>query len=270
MHSLTQLSRIYLAHFKLSWLKQMQYRTETLIWLVSQVLEPVILLIVWTTVARQQGGAIDGIALSTLVTYFLAELLVTSITSSAIMWEYEYRVQNGTLSQMLLRPLHPIHADFAECLANKALTALIILPTLVGLALIFHPVLHITLWSGVAFLLALCIAFVLRFLIEWVLALAAFWTTRITAVNALYFSILLLFSGEIAPLALLPPPLRILATLLPFRWVVAFPIETLLNIHTPSSTLVGLAMQIFWLACFLGLLILVWHLGLRKYAGVGT
>ena len=55
-----------------------------------------------------------------------------------------------------------------------------------------------------AFVPAILLAFVVRFFMEWTLALAAFWTTRVSALNQMYFMAALFFSGQIAPLELLP------------------------------------------------------------------
>jgi ABC-2 type transport system permease protein len=266
---MSRLLAIYHAYLKLAWLKQLQYRAELLIWLISRVLEPVIYLMVWTAVARSNGGTVQGVTAGDFAAYFIVEMLVTSATYTALMWEYEYRVRDGTLSRMLLQPVHPIHADLAECLAGKVLTVLVLLPVAGFLVIAFRPTFHLVPWSILLFLPTLCLAFALRFVMEWVLAMAAFWTTRVTAVNFLYFGALLLFSGALAPLALLPMPMYTLALLLPFRWVVSFPIEVLLGRLTPQEVVTGFAEQAFWLVCMVALLMQVWHVGVRRYAGVG-
>ena len=105
---------------------------------------------------------------------------------------------------------------------------------------------------------------------EWTLALAAFWTTRVSAVNQLYFIASLFLSGQMAPLTLLPRPLQIVASVLPFRWTTSFPVELLLGKVGFAETLYGLAAQVAWLGlCFL-LMGLVWRAGLRVYTAVGA
>lgn len=94
---------------------------------------------------------------------------------------------------------------------------------------------------------ALALAFALRFLLEWTLALAAFWTTRVSAFNQLYFVALLFLSGQIAPLSLLAPPLQTAAAILPFCWMVSFPVELLRGNLTPAATVIGLGALVLWL-----------------------
>ncbi len=47
---------IYEAHFKLAVATELQHRVASLIYQMSAVLQPVIYLVVWSTVARTRGG----------------------------------------------------------------------------------------------------------------------------------------------------------------------------------------------------------------------
>jgi ABC-2 type transport system permease protein len=262
--------RIYLVCLKFSLLKQIQYQAELLIWMIARVLQPVIYLAIWATVARANGGAVRGYTAGDFAAYFIAAMLVNYATYAAWMWEYEYRVRNGTLSALLLRPLHPIHADIAETIADKLVNALAILPTALLLWLVFAPTVHIAPWRALIFLPALLLAFALRFTVEWTLSMAAFWTTRVSALNQAYFVALLFLSGQMTPLALLPGPIQFAAQALPFRWVIAFPIELLLGRVPPGAILPGFAVQGAWLLVMLALLLFVWRRGTRRYSAVGA
>ena len=41
--------------------QQFQYRTANYFWMLGMVAEPVIYLVVWTTIADQQGGTVNGL-----------------------------------------------------------------------------------------------------------------------------------------------------------------------------------------------------------------
>ncbi len=261
---------VYRAQFKTTIAEQLQYRAALVIWLIGMVLEPVIYLVVWSTVARSSGGRVGGYTGGDFAAYFLAMMLVNHATFTWIMWEYDYRIRHGELSAMLLRPIHPIHSDLADNVSYKLLTLTVMVPTAVGLALAFRPTWHLTLWAVLAFVPALLLAFVVRFLIEWTLALVAFWTTRVSAINQMYFVALLFLSGQIAPLSLLPAPIQVAATALPFRWVLAFPVELLLGRLSPREALIGFAAQGAWLVIGLALLKAVWRAGVRLYSAVGS
>ena len=81
----------------------LQYRAANLIWLIGAVLEPVIYLIVWDTVAQVQGGEVGGFTGSDFAAYYLALMVVDRVTFTWIMWEYEFMIREGILARRLLR-----------------------------------------------------------------------------------------------------------------------------------------------------------------------
>jgi ABC-2 type transport system permease protein len=264
------LAGLYRQQFRTSLATMVQYRAELVIWLIDRVLEPLVYLAVWTAVSRASGGAIGGYDAGDFAAYFIALMLVNHVTYTWIMYEYEYRVRHGALSFALLRPVHPIHADLADNMSSKLVTLPLILAAAGVVALAFRPSFHITPQDAAGFAVSLLLAFGLRFLMEWTLALAAFWTTRVSAVNQAYFIAALFLSGQMAPLSLLPQPLRIAASILPFRWTVSFPLELLLGRVPWSEALRGIGIQTAWLAAFVLLLRFVWRAGVRRYAAVGA
>jgi ABC-2 type transport system permease protein len=261
---------LYLQQFKTSLAATLQYRASLVIWLIGHVLEPLVFLIVWSTVSNASGGSIGGFTTGGFAAYFILLMLVNHVTYTWIMYEFEYRIRNGTLSFALLKPIHPIHSDIADNIASKLITMPFMLIIAAILSLSFHPILSPAVWSvGLAFP-ALLLALLIRFLLEWTLAQAAFWTTRVSAINQIYFVLLLFFSGQLAPLALYPAFIQGVAAVLPFRWMISFPLELLLGRLTPSQALVGLAAQVAWLLVSYILIRIVWRAGVRIYSAVGA
>jgi len=264
------LAGVYRQQMKTSFAAMLQYRAALVIWLISQVLDPVIYLIVWTTVTAASGGEVGGYSRGDFAAYFLALMLVNNITYSWIMHEYEYRVREGTLSAALLRPVHPIHADIADNLSSKMISTPMMLVLAISLGFIFRPEIRLVPWALAAFVPAVALAFVLRFLIEWTLALAAFWTTRVSALNQTYYVALLFLSGQVAPLSLFPGFVQAIGLALPFRWMIAFPLDLLLGNLTVGETLVGFGAQMAWIGVGLVLVRVAWRAGVRQYSAVGA
>ncbi|MBN8215639.1 MAG: ABC-2 family transporter protein [Spirochaetes bacterium] len=261
---------VYLQQWKISLAETFQYRAAMAIWLIGHVLEPLLYLVVWSAVAGANGGRVGGMGRGDFAAYFIALLLVNHVTYTWIMWEMEHRIRHGALSFALLKPLHPVHADIAANLASKLITFPVILLAAGALALLFKPAFHPSSWSVLAFLPSLLLAFLLRFALEWVLALAAFWTTRIGAVNQAYFVTALFFSGQIAPLALLPSPMAFLSKILPFRWTAGFPVDLLLGRLDPHEALHGFLAQGAWILGILLVARVLWRAALRRYSAVGS
>jgi ABC-2 type transport system permease protein len=175
------LRALYAAFLRVAIAIELQYRASSVIWLLGVIVEPVIYLAVWSAVAEAQGGEIGGFGPHEFAAYYLVLTLVNQITQGWHMWEFQYRVQQGQFAFLLLRPVHPIHGDLAENLAHKAVMQVVLLPVLGALALVFAPRFASDPLALALFLPALTLAFALRFVVEWTLALACFWTTRIMA-----------------------------------------------------------------------------------------
>lgn len=260
---------VYRTQLRTTLMAHLQYRAAVVIWLIEMVLEPLVYLIVWGTVADASGGRLGTYTSGAFAAYYVVFMVVNHLTFTWIMWEYEYRVRQGTFSAILLRPVHPIHADISDNVAYKLLTSLIMLPVAAGMWVLFDAAANPPLWAVVAFVPSLLLAFLARFLLEWTLATAAFWTTRVEALNQVYFVAFLFLSGQIAPLSLLPPIVRAIATVLPFRWLVSFPVELLLGRVGPSDAAFGLGAQVVWVVFAFWLMRHMWRRGVRRYSAVG-
>lgn len=248
---------------------QLQYRAVLVIWMLDLVLQPVIALGVWSAVARSRGEAVGGFGPAEFAAYFLAVMIVDHLTFTWIMWEYDYRIRQGNFSAMLLRPIHPVVSDLADNVGYKLLTLIVLSPVVALLVFVFRPSFVFVPWAVAAFVPALALAVVLRFVLEWVLAMAAFWTTRIAAINNMYWFVYALLAGFFVPLSLLPDPLRVIAEWLPFRWTMAFPVELLLGRLRPDEVAAGIAMQLAWIVGGVVLLRVVYGAGVRRYEAVG-
>ncbi len=247
-----------------------QYRASLAIWMIGHVLEPLIYLIVWSTVSNTEGGSVGDYSTQQFAAYFIVLMLVNHISYTWIMYEFEYRIREGLLSAALLKPVHPIHSDIADNVSSKLVTLPMMIIIAIGLAVIFHPVASPQPWALVLAIPVLFLAFLVRFLLEWTLAQAAFWTTRVNALNQTYFVLVLFLSGQLAPLTLFPYPIQVIAAILPFRWLIGFPVELLLGRLTLVEGLTGLGAQAIWLVIALALVRITWRAGLRIYTAVGA
>jgi ABC-2 type transport system permease protein len=263
------LVELYLQQFKTTLAMMFQYRISLFIRMIGQVLEPLVYLIVWSIVSNSNGGSIGDYTTVQFAAYFIVLMMVNQVTYTWIMYEFEYRIREGNFSFALLKPVHPIHSDIADNVSSKLITLPIMMIIAAGLALGFHASISPAPWAIALFIPALLLAFAVRFLLEWTLAQAAFWTTRVSAVNQTYFVLMLFLSGQFTPLTLLPHPVQVVAAILPFRWMISFPVELILGRLDPGQALLGLAAQAIWLVAGVVLLRTIWRAGLKTYSAVG-
>ena len=260
---------LYTTQMRIAILSQIQYRVSNDFYMIGMVTEPVIYLVVWSTVARQQGGQVGGFTPGAFAAYYIVWTLVRNMNIALTPWAWEERVRGGDLAAMLLHPVHPIHGDLAGLAGWKAVVILLWLPIAAFLSLIFQPTFVIDALDVVVFLIAIWGAYVLRSMFLWLLGLVTFWTTRVAPVFNIFFTAELLLSGRLVPMSLMPEWAQRLADYLPFKWTFSFPIEALIGRLPPDQLLGGLAMQVLWIAIGATLVGLSWRFAVRRFSAVG-
>jgi ABC-2 type transport system permease protein len=246
-----------------------QYRLQNLVYLLSMLAEPIVYLVVWSTIARSHGGSIDGYTPGTFAAYYIVWMLVRNMNIVFTPYGWEERVRNGELSAHLLRPLHPIHYDLAGFVGWKFVMIGFWLPIAAALSLVFHPTLHPKVSQVIVFAVAIWGAYLIRSLFTWALGLVTLWTTRVAALFEGYLTVELLLSGRLVPLALMPAWARALSWALPFRWAFGFPITALVGPVSSHQLVVGLAMQLAWIVVGSALVAVVWRAGIRRRPRTG-
>ncbi len=256
-----------LALVKATWASWVQYRSFFFILAFGWMIQPLIYLLVWTTAVG--GKTIGGLNRGEFVAYYLVLILVNQITYPQANWTVGDLVRYGQMNRLLIRPLSPFFDTLSSEVAGKVVYMVFDLPIVLALALIMRPEMHTSLGNVLAFIPALLLAWALRFFWGYWLALLAFWATRADALLALQDSLVFLLAGQVAPVGLLPGILHITAVILPFRYMVGFPVEILTGQIEIVGLATGLAIQAGWLMLALALTAILWRLGLRRYSAVG-
>jgi ABC-2 type transport system permease protein len=260
----------YWANMRMSIAEQFQYRVANYFYMIGMIAEPVIYLVVWSTIARQQGGAVDGLTPGDFAAYYIVWTLVRNMNIVFTPYGWEWRIREGQLSGQLLRPMHPLHYDIGFFAGWKVVVVVLWLPIALILSVAFHPTLHPSALGIAVFAVAIWGAYLVRTMNLWLLGMVTFWTTRVSALFETYMVVELLLSGRLVPLRLMPGWAQTLANFLPFKWTFGFPIEALVTRRSTGSLLFGLAMQAFWILVGLGLVLLVWRRAIRRYSAVGN
>jgi ABC-2 type transport system permease protein len=260
----------YATTFRVQIQTQFQYRVATYMYTLGMVAEPTIYLVVWSTIARSQGGSVGGLTPHEFAAYYIVWTLVRTMNIVFTPYGWEHRIREGEMSAMLLRPIHPIHYDLGLFAGQKILWVLMYLPIAVGLSFAFHPALHPSAAGVVAFLVAIWGAYLIRSMFLWLLGMVTFWTTRGSAIFETYILLELLLSGRLLPLTLMPHWSQTVASWLPFKWTFYFPIETLVGHMSAASLAGGLGMQLLWTVAGALIVLVSWKFSVRHYSAVGN
>lgn len=249
---------VYYAHM-------LEYRAEIVLWMLAGVF-PFILMGVWMKAGESGQFSLDPVQFGR---YFLAVFVVRQMTVVWVIWEFERKVVDGSLSPFLLQPIDPVWRHFAGHIAERG-ARLPFFVLLLGLFFLLQPQLFwLPSWRAAALAsLAMALAFCLRFAIQYSLAMLCFWTERASAVQQFWFLIYLFLSGLLAPLQEFPEAVRDVAMWTPFPYLVYFPACLLVGLPTKLGQ--GFLVLSVWLLVFVGLNRVLWRQGLKHYSGMGA
>jgi ABC-2 type transport system permease protein len=242
-----------------------EYRSELILWILSGSL-PIILMGVWIKAAAGGNFSLNSLDFAR---YFFAVFLARQLTVVWVIFEFEKEVVEGKLSPRLLQPIDPVFHHLAGHISER-FARLPFVFLLIGFFFILYPQAFWipTLPNLLLFILAALLAFALRFLIQYTLAMLAFWTERATALENFWFLFFLFLSGMIAPLEVFPEAVRNIAMMTPFPYLINFPASILVGL--PVDLTRGFLSIIAWFMIFLGANRLLWRAGLKRYSGMGA
>ena len=232
--------------------------------------EPIIYLVVWTTIAEEQGGSVQGISVGEFSAYYIVWTLVRNMNIVFTPYGWEWRIREGMLSASLLRPLHPLHDDIAGFAGWKFVVILMWLPVAAVLWIAFDPVLDPSALEIGVFAVAIWGAYLIRTMFLSLLGMITFWTTRVSAIFELAIALELLLSGRLVPLTIMPDWAQNLAAVLPFQWTFYFPIWALVGDYSTEELLGGLAIQALWVVILSVAAVAFFRLAVRRFSSVGN
>ena len=260
----------YTAILRIGLAEAVAYRAEFLVWMLTTTM-PLVMLALWTAVAAS-GGPFQGFQQADFVAYYLAAMIVRTVTSTWVVWQMNQEIRMGTLSLRLLRPIHPFVAYSAEHLAAIPLRAALALPVAVIMLLTAGggPVVPADPVRIAALLGALAGAWLLLFLTMLVIGTLGLYLERSLAIYEVWWGLFAVMSGYLVPLALMPGWLRGASDYLPFRSMLGFPIELMIGRLSRATALRELGLQWGWACVLLLLTVVAWRRGLKRFEAFGA
>jgi ABC-2 type transport system permease protein len=243
------------------------YRAEFLVWLLSTNM-PLVMLALWSAVARD--APVGRFGQRDFVAYYLATLVVRLLTGAWVIWELNMEIRQGLLAFRLLRPVHPLLTYACENIAAVPLRIVVSLPVTIGLLIwagdgrITHDPLLLALFP-----LMVLGGWLITFLAMSVVGSLAFYIESAGSLFEIWMGLFGVFSGYLVPLELFPHWVGALARALPFRYMLAFPVETLIGLQGRDRALLELGIQWGFVLVLFALARSVWRVGLRRFSAYG-
>lgn len=250
----------------------MAYRSHVMLWMLTDIVPAIIMPFVW--LAGMNGRTdIKGFGPGEIVLYYLTMTLLANFIVAHVHWEMSRDVKEGILSKFLLYPFSYMRYQYIGNVAYRLMRVLMFLPFAALWFLIFRKemgmaTLH-SLYLGWEFWVALVLGHLVAFFFAMAMGNLAFFFVETAAVYVSYYILLAIFSGQLAPYAMLPDTLKAVAAATPFRYTLSFPLEVLNGSIHGAAFMHGTALQVAWLVALYALAQLGWKYGSRQYAGAG-
>lgn len=239
------------------------YRGNLLWSLISAAVQIALLAIVWGAVYSGRT-LIDGVDLSTMVTYVTLVNIQFWLLMYSSRNSFAERVRDGKVAVDLCRPV----GVFAQVVAGQAGRALAMVPFIalaVPLGMLageLRPPASVL--AGAAYAVSLVLAFGIATLVGTALALTAFWTLEVGGLQFIYRYVSQFFAGALVPLWFMPDWLRTVAEVLPFQAIAYTPVSVYLGWLAGADLVRALAVQALWLLATYLLGRLIWRRALHR------
>ncbi len=247
-------------------------RARSFVWFLIALIPPLMLYLYWRGALVSHGGNIAGWTLSTISTYYFMLIIASSLLIVHIEERVAYEdIQQGELTKFLVKPFSYYVLKFFEETPYRILQGFYGILVLL-LFTFFFKNLFVVATDATIIILAVIItilAYVLSFTFKMVIGLSAFWLTDVGGFFQLIEAIILLCAGLLLPLSLLPDVLAKIAYILPFAYMIYFPIISLQGTQSVGQLMHIIAVQLVWITVMAYLYSALWKKGVKKFTGIG-
>lgn len=254
------------AVFSILFKDNLNYRAQAVVWILTAVVPTLTTAYVW--IAASGGRDLGQFSQPQLLVYFLGAIMLANITTSAIGFDMGQEIKDGKLSFYLVRPLDYFSYQFIANVAWRLFRSLIFVPFFLILVIIYwHQLAQVHLHFDIGFWLLVIIGHLISFFIGFAIGGMALHFEEVRAAAMLFILSNLLFSGQLAPVSLMPPFLQSLAGVLPFRYVMSVPLEHMVGHQSNTQSLVLLGCA--WVVTLFLIGQVIYRFGLKRYSAIG-
>jgi ABC-2 type transport system permease protein len=260
----------FLQIIKGTWAEYMMYRLNFVMWRVRMVMQLLITYFLWWAIFGTKEEFF-GYTQTMILTYIMLTAIVRTIVLGTTTMEIGDLINQGNLSNYLVKPIHFFSYYWARDIADKALNLFFAIGELTILFILLRPPIFIQtdpLYLGLT-AFAIILGIILYFYFSLILGFLGFWTPDIWGPRFISFVVMEFFAGTLFPLDILPKTLFWVSQALPFSYFIYFPLKVYTGQIEMSSIIGGFCVAIAWTGGLYALAMLMWRRGLKAYTAEG-
>lgn len=262
--------KTYLQIAKNTWDETLSYRTSFVLYRVRELLKLLSMYFIWFFVTTEQGTFL-GYSQPEMLTYILLTALVGDFVFATRTISIARDINEGLLTNFLLRPFSFLKYYFARDIGDKAMNVAFVIGELTLIISLLRPELfyQTQIISLLLFGVSIGLAVVLHFFISVLLGFIGFWSNEGWGPRFIFYQMIAFFSGQLFPLDMLPDPIYTVFQFLPFTYLTFFPIKLYLGDVSLFEALQGLMIMTVWIGIMYRVVQFVWKKGLKSYTAQG-
>ncbi|MBW3022213.1 ABC-2 family transporter protein [Candidatus Woesearchaeota archaeon] len=247
------------------------YRFDFFVTLFTAPISLIIYYFLWKSIFEYSGATvINGFTFSAMVSYYVLNMIVGFFTWSDVEKWMQHDILRGELVFELLKPIR--HISCAMCFEGGInLLAIIIqaIPIL-AVAIVFFAMPAASIVNFLLFVLALVMAYLIYFMISYIIGVAAFWLKRIDGLHRAKKPIITFLAGGLIPLTFFPENVQAVLKYLPFQYVRFIPINIYLGQYAVMEALQFIGIAAVWVIGLYVVIRLMWKKAMDKFTGAGV
>jgi len=260
----------YIQIIKNTWDEAFMYRTSFILYRVRELLKLFSLYFLWHFVTAQNNDFF-GYDQSEIITYLLISTFVGDFIYSTRTTAIASEINEGVLTNFLLRPLSYLRYYFTRDLADKAMNIVFALGEYAIFFSLLHPpfIFQTNASLLLLFLASVLLGVILYFFISVLISLIGFWSNEGWGPRFIFYQVIGIVSGSLFPLDVLPKPVFALLEWLPFPYLIFFQSKVYQGQLPGSEIVSGFLILVVWICIMYVVTRFVWKKGLRVYTAQG-
>ncbi len=255
--------KIYLRRMLITYKTNIAYSLNFVVGFLNIPATLILYYFFWKVIFEQ--GASLPYSFNEMVGYLSIATVSIGICYSDASNRLEDKIKRGDISIELGLPNDLFLMDLVGSIPSFIISLAQGLPYLLLFILILNIPLQLSITHVLLFLLSLLIGKLINHLIYYMIGSIAFWTESVWGFVIGIDLLSSFMSGMMIPLEILPPHLRQVALILPFRFVAYTPTRVLQGIATPEE----LGLMIAWLLVLIIVGKLLFYTGVKYYDAKG-
>ncbi|MCD1260557.1 ABC-2 family transporter protein [Paenibacillus athensensis] len=254
---------VYVAVALKSFAKNMAYRSEVWLRILGNLAAILIQTSIWKAIMGTSSAS--GINLQDMITYSIISTLVANLLMVQVFQSVDQKINSGNIAIDLLKPTrYPLILFFEQLGTIMFQFCYTVVPSTLLAWLLFGIHVPGTVRQVLLFVLSIGLAMLISFALGYMIALIAFWFLSTFALEWTIKALILVFSGSFLPLWFFSGHWRMVADLLPFRYLGFIPAGIYSGKIVYGEALQTILYGMVWVVILYGLIALLWWTAIRR------